>query len=191
MIYRKMSQSFGEFQSDIWNNRPLNPSSVLKYATKWTAGSHSRSMLHLAAVAGNIAAMKALLNIGVDPDARMKSGRTPLMETIYYNNVMQRADPTPLCGVIECLLYYQADINAIDARGGTALFYSLHPYGSYGLHAFQLLIRHGAAPSMIIRMYGRDIASIIGGWNYNNLDHKFKLCVTETDEKLGRPPLPT
>lgn len=87
--------------------------------------------LHDAAMAGNLAAVKRLLNAGVAVDQPGFIGRTSLIMAATEGQV----------DVVELLIDRGADINLLDAADGSALHYAtLEGHGE----VVSLLIAHGA-----------------------------------------------
>ena len=66
----------------------------------------------MAAIGGNVDAVRFLLDRGVDPDQRDSDGGTPLMAAAFQGRAQ----------VVTVLLDTGADINAVDKRGRTAVY---------------------------------------------------------------------
>ena len=72
--------------------------------------------LFLAVSAGDAAQVKALLQSGVDANARDVTGATPLMMAAAVGNL----------AVVDVLVAAQADVNAVDERGWNALMKAVY-----------------------------------------------------------------
>lgn len=67
--------------------------------------------IYIAAKAGRLKQVRALIAEGADINASNRTGRTVLMSAVYYGNR----------GIVKELLIEGADVNAADAQGRTAL----------------------------------------------------------------------
>jgi ankyrin repeat protein len=88
------------------------------------------SLLHMGAEPGRSDIAEALLRLGVGPDLRDETGKTPLHKAA--------ASCSFAVGV---LLEAGADLNARDAEGNTPLHYAA---GAGCIYAVELLLKHGA-----------------------------------------------
>jgi len=91
------------------------------------------SLLHMGAEPGRSDIAEALLRLGVGPDLRDETGKTPLHKAA--------ASCSFAVGV---LLEAGADPNARDAEGNTPLHYAA---GAGCIYAVELLLKHGADPN--------------------------------------------
>ncbi|MBO7238069.1 MAG: ankyrin repeat domain-containing protein [Elusimicrobiaceae bacterium] len=73
--------------------------------------------LHVAVMMGKVPAVKALLELGADPNARAHSGKTPIFYTEYTDKNYKE--------IIELLVSKGANINALDKDGYNPLFLAM------------------------------------------------------------------
>lgn len=137
------------------------------------AGS-GRIPLHLAASWANLDMVKLLLHKGADVDRKDYSGFTPLINAIVSNDVLVvqtlleyganvnarddfRGSPLEVacnfhdrrsCCVVECLLQFGADPNAIDVKGYTVLLYLMR-YRNPSLELVKRLLEYGADVNVV------------------------------------------
>jgi hypothetical protein len=104
--------------------------------------SHTReSELHKSARTGDLALLRAQLQLGADPNLRDVEGRTPLMAAAAAGQV----------SAMRILLSAKADVNARSAAGSTAL---IEAAGQGQLAAVRLLIASGSDLNVIQRGRG-------------------------------------
>ncbi len=79
--------------------------------TGFTQNCKETTMLHCAAVNGNEALVKHLIQFGANPSARSINKRTPLHSASFLGHL----------GVVKVLIDAHADLNAIDSSGWTSI----------------------------------------------------------------------
>lgn len=101
-----------------------------------SAGTHAKDALHKAANGGDLKKVKAILDSGVDVDARDSFGGTALHAAMFQENLE----------IIQMLIDYGFDVNAQGSANG---FTPLHDaVWADNLAAAEILIENGADPSI-------------------------------------------
>jgi ankyrin repeat protein len=125
-------------------SRPTNVE-TLKFFTERAADVRARNesgetLLHLAAGQGDPALFDAVLELGLDVDARDGKGRTPL---VYSSMLLDSYTGTAQTGILKALLDHGADVNARAQDGTSAFCYVLDDP-----RAFKLLLARGLDPNV-------------------------------------------
>jgi ankyrin repeat protein len=84
--------------------------------------------------------MKALLDHGADPSRKLGNGTTTLAVALTGRGAGTLTPETPMFQAVKLLLDRGADVNAIDANGGTLLHQSVNRSAAF----VRLLVEHGA-----------------------------------------------
>mmetsp|Transcript_39140 Transcript_39140/g.75941 ORF Transcript_39140/g.75941 Transcript_39140/m.75941 type:complete len:282 (-) Transcript_39140:166-1011(-) len=99
--------------------------------------------LHVAAQARNLDAVKLLLDLGAEVNARDSKGKTALMLAAFTREGRD---------IIECLLEKKAEVDFQDSEGGTALMRAAR-YGNKAV--MQYLLDHGNANPLLRNRKGK------------------------------------
>ena len=92
-----------------------------------------------AASLGNFEEIRKMLNKGAQPDFRDATGKTPLQILLSLPDISQKN--FEMESILIEFIQHGADINQMDAKGNTALFYAIES-GNYDLT--RSLVHHGA-----------------------------------------------
>jgi ankyrin repeat protein len=125
-------------------SRPTNVE-TLRFFTDLAADVRARNesgetLLHLAAAQGDPALFNAVLELGLDVDARDARGRTPLQ---YSSMLLDSYTGAAQTGILKALLDHGADVNARAQDGTTAFCYVLD-----NPRALEVLLARGLDPNV-------------------------------------------
>lgn len=100
------------------------------------AGCLSNQPLQKALKEGNDAAVREIINGGVDVNSRLANGFTPLGVAAFLNKP----------DLVKFLLDKNADVNVVNNHGSTPLYYAVQMANS--LEITEMLLKHGANPNI-------------------------------------------
>lgn len=128
--------------------------------------------LHFAAPNGNCAVVETLIKFGGDLEARDEHGNTPLIDAAFVSQSaaphFASGDHTTQYAVVDLLLLHDADVNAVNNDGDSALFGAVrNEYDS----VVKLLLAHGADARVrnnqqetLLHVLARGYASNVAIW---------------------------
>jgi ankyrin repeat protein len=142
-----------------------------------------------AALSGDVAAMRLLLEHGADPNLATQGGTTPLMAAAGVNWVVAQTfteSPQSLLDAIQLCLDHGADVNAVNSMGLTALLGAANRGAN---DIIRLLARNGARLDVVDKE-GRSAQRWAEGVFLAAVGAERKPATIALLAELGAPPLP-
>jgi uncharacterized protein len=143
-----------------------------------------------AALSGDVAAMRLLLEHGADPNLPTLSGTTPLMAASGVNWVVAQTyteSPQSLLDAIQLCLDHGADVNAVNSMGLTALLGAANRGAN---DIIRLLVANGARVDVVDKE-GRSALRWAEGVFLAAVGAERKPATIALLEELGAPKTPT